>query len=302
MSSAQVRPAGVEAPSGPIHESHSFAAHLKTLERNDSAAHALRKFHRRRMGRAAEGRLFRQHLADHRTGDLPDPALAGRGRRARDRRGARRGRSLGPNRGGGAGPHLEPHRRPHGAISTVPRGGRDLRQRQADPRDQPRGHAARGRSLPLLRELHPGAGRLARRTRRRHRGLSLPRAARRRGADHSLELPGADGGLEGRSGARRGQRDRAQARGTDSVVDAGPRRAHPGHPAPGRAQHRQWIRPRGRQAAGIESAHRQDRLHRRDHHRPAHHAVRVGEHHPGDARARRQVAEHLLRGRDARGR
>src|SRR5579862_1315401 len=33
MSSAQVRPASVEAPTGPLNESQSFAAHIKTLER-----------------------------------------------------------------------------------------------------------------------------------------------------------------------------------------------------------------------------------------------------------------------------
>ena len=38
------------------------------------------------------------------------------------------------------------------------------------------------------------------------------------------------------------------------------------------------------------AAHRQDRLHRRDHDRPADHAVRQPEPDPGDARARRQVA------------
>ena len=69
-----------------------------------------------------------------------------------------------------------------------------------------------------------------------------------------------------------------------------------------RAEHRQRLRTRGGQAAGLQSAHRQDRLHRRDHDRASHHAVRLREHHSGDARARRQVAEHLLRGRDARGR
>ena len=45
-----------------------------------------------------------------------------------------------------------------------------------------------------------------------------------------------------------------------------------------------------RQAAGAEQADRQGRVHRRDLDRPADHAVRVGEHHPGHARARRQVA------------
>ena len=41
----------------------------------------------------------------------------------------------------------------------------------------------------------------------------------------------------------------------------------------------------------------QDRLHRRDHDRPADHAVRQPEPDPGHARARRQEPEHLLRGR-----
>ena len=71
---------------------------------------------------------------------------------------------------------------------------------------------------------------------------------------------------------------------------------------PGRAEHRQRLRARGRQAARLESAHRQDRLYRGDHDRAADHAVRLGEHHSGDSRARRQVAEHLLRGCAARGR
>ena len=38
----------------------------------------------------------------------------------------------------------------------------------------------------------------------RHRRLSLPRAARRRGADHSVELPAPDGDLEAGPGTRRG--------------------------------------------------------------------------------------------------
>ncbi len=71
-------------------------------------------------------------------------------------------------------------------------------------------------------------------------------------------------------------------------------------PAARRAQHRQRLRPRGGQAARVEFAHRQDRVHRRDHDRPADHAVRQPEPDSGDARTRRQVAEHLLRGRARR--
>ena len=70
--------------------------------------------------------------------------------------------------------------------------------------------------------------------------------------------------------------------------------------AAGRAQRRQRLRRRGRQAARIEPAHRQDRVHRRDDDRPPDHAVRVARtSDSGDAGARRQVAEHLLRRRDA---
>ena len=46
-------------------------------------------------------------------------------------------------------------------------------------------------------------------------------------------------------------------------------------------------------------AHRQDRLHRRDLDGPADHAICQPEPDPGHARTRRQVAQHLLRGRHA---
>ena len=60
-------------------------------------------------------------------------------------------------------------------------------------------------------------------------------------------------------------------------------------------QHCQRVRCGGGQAAGgIEQPDRQDRLHRRDHHRAADHAVRVAEPDPGDAGTRRQESEHLL--------
>ena len=70
----------------------------------------------------------------------------------------------------------------------------------------------------------------------------------------------------------------------------------------GRAQHRQRLRRRGRQAAGLVQPDRQDRLHRRDHDRPADHAVRQPEPHPGHAGAGRQEPEHLLRRRRRRAR
>lgn len=90
---------------------------------------------------------------------------------------------------------------------------------------------------------------------------------------------------------------RADAAGHHAAGRAGRR-----HPAAGSAQCRHRLRPGSGQAAGLQQAHRQDRLHRRDHHRPPHHAVRVAEHHPGDAGTGRQVAQHLLRQRRRRGR
>ena len=44
----------------------------------------------------------------------------------------------------------------------------------------------------------------------------------------------------------------------------------------------------------------QDRIHRRDHDRPPHHAVRLAEPDPGHSGARRQEPQHLLRRRDGR--
>ena len=55
------------------------------------------------------------------------------------------------------------------------------------------------------------------RDRRRHRRLSLPRAAGRGRADHPVELPAADGDLEARAGARRRQLRGAQARRADAA-------------------------------------------------------------------------------------
>ena len=80
---------------------------------------------------------------------------------------------------------------------------------------------------------HPRAGGLAVPDRRGHRGLPLPRAARRGRADHPVELPDPDGRVEARPCAGRGQCRGAQAGradpGVDPVPDVADRR-----PAPGR--------------------------------------------------------------------
>ena len=125
---------------------------------------------------------------------------------------------------------------------------------KAGPRDPGRRHPAGHRPLPLLRRrpARPGGRHLA--DRRGHRRLPLPRAARRRRPDHPVELPDPDGGLEARPGAGRGQRHRAQAGRADPGLDPRADRTHR-RPAPaGRAQHRQRLRRRGGQAAGVEQA------------------------------------------------
>ena len=70
------------------------------------------------------------------------------------------------------------------------------------------------------------------------------------------------------------------------------------HRPAGRDEHRQRPGRRDRQGARLEQADREDRVHRRDRHRPADHELRGAEPDPLDDRARREVAEHLLRGCD----
>ena len=69
------------------------------------------------------------------------------------------------------------------------------------------------------------------RDRQGHGRLPLPRAARRRRADHPVQLPAADGGVEDRPGDRRGQLHRDQAGEPDAVVDPQALRAHRGRRA-----------------------------------------------------------------------
>ena len=101
--------------------------------------------------------------------------------------------------------------------------------------------------------------------------------------------------LEAGPGAGRRKLRRAEAGRADAGRDHGVGRSDRRPVAAGRAQHRQRLWPRGRQAAGVIAAHRQDRLYRRDVDGPADHAVCQPEPDSGDARTRRQVAEHLLR-------
>ena len=99
--------------------------------------------------------------------------------------------------------------------------------------------------------------------RRRHRRLPLPRAARRGRPDHPVELPDPDGDLEAGARAGRRQRGGAQARRADPGVDSRAAGADRRPAAAGRAQRRQRLRRRGRQAAGASNKGiAQGRLHR----------------------------------------
>ena len=88
------------------------------------------------------------------------------------------------------------------------------------------------------------------RDRPRHRRLPLPRAAGRRRPDHPLELPDPDGGVEAGPGAGRRQLRGAEAGRADPGLDPGADGADRRPAAARRAQHRQRLRPGGRQAAG----------------------------------------------------
>src|SRR3954470_22715159 len=99
---------------------------------------------------------------------------------------------------GGEGGLARARRRARGRAGGA-RAARGAQRRQAD-----RGRARRdgngGRDLPLLRR---GPGTVARRhdPGGRRRRDDVPRAARRRRADHALELPAHDRVLEARAGA-----------------------------------------------------------------------------------------------------
>ena len=143
-----------------------------------------------------------------------------------------------------------PHRARDPGARPRARRARVARQRQADPRVARRRRPAGGRALLLLR----GLGRQA-----RARGLRPGAApARRRRADHPLELPAADGGLEARAGARDRQHRRAQAR-RDDAAD----RAHAGRdhrrvrpPARRRQRHRRAGRRSGRRSSSTRASTR----------------------------------------------
>ncbi len=187
--------------------------------------------------------------ARHGAGDGRDPT--GRGRRRSTRRSQPR---RPPSPPGGRSPPATERRCCTGSPTLLDRALRGAGQaggaqrRQADLR-RPRRDGDGRADLPLLR----GGGRAAARAddpggrRNRH---DLPRAARRRRADRSLELPPGDRLLEGGAGAGGGQHDRAEAGRADPAdrARAGEDRARRGDPR-GRPQRRRRPGERLRQAA-----------------------------------------------------
>ncbi len=120
-------------------------------------------------------------------------------------------------------------------------------------------HAAGDRSLPLLRRGRARRGGLDLGDRREDLRLPLPRAARRGRADHPVQLPAADGGMEAGPGARGRQLHGDQACEPDAMVDAEAGRGDRGRRSARCHQHRQRLRRRGRARARLQQADRQDR-------------------------------------------
>ena len=131
--------------------------------------------------------------------------------------------------------------------------------------------------------------------------LHLARAARRGGGDHPVELaPDADD-EQARPRPVRRQHGGDQAVGVHLGDGSSARRAgHRGRLPAGGGQYRDRVRRRGRAAAGRSPCAGQDLVHRQHGHGRAHRVFSgrpVHRVHPG---ARRQIAQHRVRGRQRR--
>ena len=155
----------------------------------------LRPVRGRPVHRAEDGQLLRDDRPGQRGAARGDRRGRRGGRRPRGPRGPRGlGDALARHAGQGAGEVPLPGRPcPAGALARVRR-PRDDEQRQADQGVPRRRRPARGRALLLLRGMG-GQARV-----RVPGALAAP--ARRRGADHAVELPAADVRVEARAGAR----------------------------------------------------------------------------------------------------
>ena len=150
---------------------------------------------------------------------------------------------------------------------------RDPQHRQADRRVGVRHHRRRHLLRVLRRPRHQDPRR--RPARARQRDLDgAARADRRRGPDHPLELPAADGRLEAGAGDLRRLHDGDQAGRADAADPPRVRRASSRSAAlpPGRRQRRHRLRRDRRRADRRPRGRGQDRLHRQRRGRQDHHA------------------------------
>ena len=156
--------------------------------------------------------------------------------------------------------------------------GGDLGQRQADPRDHGSRYAAGHRSFPLLRRLRARAGRLDRRDRRGHGRLSLTTS--RSGVVAQIipwNFPLLMATWKLAPALAAGNCVVLKPAEQTPAVDPGGARADWRPAAARRAERRQRLRRGSGQAARLQQARGQGRLHRRDDHRAADHAVRRAE-------------------------
>ena len=169
-------------------------------------------------------------------------------------------------------------------------------------RDAAGGRPAAGDRLPpLLRRLGRQDSRPDDSRPRQLLLLHAARAGRRRRADHSLELPDADGRLEVGPGPGRRLHDRDEAGRADAAdLPADGAAGAEGRHSRRRDQRRARLRPDRRRRDRQASGRRQDRLHRRAQDGADHHARRRRDAEAADVRARRQEPEHRLRRRRPR--
>ena len=158
----------------------------------------------------------------------------------------------GPARSGARRVLLQGGRRDRGARGAD-RTGHDGRDGQAAARGAHGGGARRGDPALLGRRGVPAGGRGLRAVGREPDALHAPPAARRRRADHAVELPGRDPGLEARAGADLRQHGRPQARLRGAAHRPPHRRVlRRGRAAGRRAQRAHRRRLEGRRRARLE--------------------------------------------------
>ncbi len=128
-------------------------------------------------------------------------------------------------------------------------------------------------------------------------GRGTPRPLGRRGPDHPVELPAADGGVEARAGARGRQHRRAEARGDDAAHRAAARRDAAGGRAAARRRQHRHRRGRDRRRARRPPASTRSRSPARPRSARRSSASTAGTRQAPHPRARRQGGEHRLRRR-----